>query len=72
MFGKKKRLIAEQEERIRSLEQQVESLTSDNRRLKDRVIDVERRERGIGRGIKKTSLRKDGIDRGISYAQTTL
>ena len=43
MFGKKKRVIAEQEERIRSLEQQIESLTSDNKRLKDRVIDVERR-----------------------------
>ena len=66
MFGKKKRLIAEQEERIRSLEQQVESLTSDNRRLKDRVIDVERRERGIGRTLNEAAATADKM---ISEAQ---
>ena len=66
MFGKKKRLIAEQEERIRSLEQQVESLTSDNKRLKDRVIDVERRERGIGRTLNEAAATADKM---ISEAQ---
>lgn len=59
MFGKKKRVIAEQEERIRVLEQQIESLTADNRRLKDRVIDVERRERGIGRTLSEAAATAD-------------
>lgn len=66
MFGKKKRVIAEQEERIRSLEQQIESLTSDNKRLKDRVIDVERRERGIGRTLNEAAATADKM---ISEAQ---
>ena len=66
MFGKKNRLIAEQEERIRSLEQQIESLNSDNKRLKDRVIDVERRERGIGRTLNEAAATADKM---ISEAQ---
>lgn len=66
MFGKKKRLIAEQEERIRSLEQQLDIATSDNKRLKDRVIDVERRERGIGRALNEATATVDNM---ISDAQ---
>ena len=61
MFGKKKRLIAEQEDRIRALEQQIESLSSDNKRLKDRVIDVERRERGIGRALNEATATADNM-----------
>ncbi len=61
MFGKKKRLIAEQEERIHSLEGQLESLTADNKRLKDRVIDVERRERGIGRALNEATATADNM-----------
>ena len=34
MFGRKNRTIAEQEERIKALEQQLESLIADNKRLK--------------------------------------
>ncbi len=59
MFGRKKRIIAEQEERIKSLEQQFETLTADNKRLKDRVIDVERRERGIGRTLNEAAATAD-------------
>ncbi len=61
MFGKKQRIIAEQEERIRVLEQQLESLTADNKRLKDRVIDVERRERGIGRALNEATATADNM-----------
>ncbi len=61
MFGKKQRIIAEQEERIRVLEQQLESLTADNKRLKDRVIDVERRERGIGRALNEATAAADNM-----------
>ena len=61
MFGKKKRIIAEQEEQIRSLEQQLESLSSDNKRLKDRIIDVERRERGIGRALNEATATADNM-----------
>ena len=61
MFGKKQRIIAEQEERIRVLEQQLESLTADNKRLKDRVIDVERRERGIGRALNEATAVADNM-----------
>lgn len=61
MFGKKKRMLAEQEERIRALEQQLESLTADNKRLRDRVIDVERRERGIGRALNEATATADNI-----------
>ncbi len=66
MFGKKKRIIAEQEERIRALEQQLETLNADNKRLKDRVIDVERRERGIGRTLSEAAATADKM---ISEAQ---
>ena len=66
MFGKKRRVIAEQEERIKALEQQVESLNSDNKRLKDRVIDVERRERGIGRTLNEAAATAEKM---ISEAQ---
>ena len=61
MFGRKQRIIAEQEEQIRTLEQQIESLTADNRRLKDRVIDVERRERGIGRALNEATATADNM-----------
>lgn len=59
MFGKKKRVIAEQDERIKALEQQLESLTADNKKLRDRIIDVERRERGIGRAINEATVTAD-------------
>ena len=61
MFGKKSRVIAEQEEQIRALEQQIEALTSDNKRLKDRVIDIERRERGIGRALNEATAAADNM-----------
>ena len=61
MFGKKKRIIAEQEERIRSLEQQLDAVASDNKRLKDRMIDVERRERGIGRALNEATATVDNM-----------
>ena len=63
MFGKKQRIIAEQEERIRALEQQIETLTADNKRLKDRVIDVERRERGIGRALNEATSLPPSVSR---------
>ena len=61
MFGKKQRIIAEQEEQIRSLQQQLDSLAADNKRLKDRVIDVERRERGIGRALNEATAAADNM-----------
>ena len=61
MFGKKQRIIAEQEERIHALEQQLESLIADNKRLKDRVIDIERRERGIGRALNEATATADNM-----------
>jgi cell division septum initiation protein DivIVA len=61
MFGKKKRMIAEQEERIQALEKQLESLTADNKRLRDRIIDVERRERGIGRALNEATATADNM-----------
>lgn len=61
MFGKKNRIIAEQEDRIRALEQQLETLTADNKRLKDRMIDVERRERGIGRALNEATATVDNM-----------
>ena len=61
MFGKKQRIIAEQEDQIRSLQQQLESLTADNKRLRDRVIDVERRERGIGRALNEATATADNM-----------
>ncbi len=66
MFGKKSRIITEQEEQLRDLKQQIETLTSDNKRLKDRVIDVERRERGIGRALNEATATADNI---VSDAQ---
>ncbi|MBR0508459.1 MAG: hypothetical protein IJJ86_07590 [Clostridia bacterium] len=59
MFGRKNRTIAEQEERIKTLEQQLESLIADNKRLKERIIDVDRRERGIGRAINEATVTAD-------------
>ena len=61
MFGKKQRIIAEQQERITALEQQLETLTADNKRLKDRIIDVERRERGIGRALNEATATADNM-----------
>ncbi len=61
MFGKKNRIIAQQEERIRALEQQLETLDADNKRLKDRIIDVERRERGIGRALNEATATADNM-----------
>lgn len=61
MFGRKNRVIAEQGERIKALEQQLEALTSDNKRLKDRVIDVDRRERGIGRALNEATNAADNM-----------
>ena len=61
MFGKKSRVIAEQEERIRVLEQQLEAMTSDNKRLKERVVDIERRERGIGRALNEATATVDNM-----------
>lgn len=61
MFGKKQRIIADQEEQIRSLKQQLESLASDNKRLKDRIIDVERRERGIGRALNEATATAENM-----------
>lgn len=61
MFGKKKRIIAEQEDQIRSLEQQLEASAADNKRLKDRIIDIERRERGIGRALNEATAAADNM-----------
>ncbi len=61
MFGKKQRIIAEQEERIQELEKQLETLNADNKRLKERVIDVERRERGIGRALNEATATADNM-----------
>ena len=61
MFGKKQRIIAEQESQILYLTQQIESITADNKRLKDRIIDVERRERGIGRALNEATATADNM-----------
>lgn len=61
MFGKKNRIIAEKEDRIRALEQQLETLTADNNRLKERIIDIERRERGIGRALNEATATADNM-----------
>ena len=61
MFGKKKRIIAEKEDRIRTLEHQLQTLTADNNRLKDRIIDIERRERGIGRALNEATAAADNM-----------
>ena len=59
MFGTKKKTIAEQAERIRALEQQAQTLSDDNQRMKERMDDVERRERGIGRTATQTRTKGD-------------
>ena len=59
MFGKKNRTIAEQKDQIDRLTQQMETLIADNKRLKERIIDVERRERGIGRAINEATATAD-------------
>jgi vacuolar-type H+-ATPase subunit H len=59
MFGKKNRTIAEQKDQIDRLTQQLETLIADNKRLKERIIDVERRERGIGRAINEATATAD-------------
>ncbi len=61
MFGKKKRTIREQQERISALEQHLETLTADNKRMLDRIIDVERRERGIGRTLNEATAAADNM-----------
>lgn len=61
MFGKKKKQIAEQAERIKTLEQQIEALNAENQRMKDRMLDVERRERGIGRAINEATATADNM-----------
>lgn len=61
MFGKKKKTIAEQAERIRALEQQAQTLSDDNQRMKERMDDVERRERGIGRAINEATATADNM-----------
>ncbi len=61
MFGKKKKLIADQAARIKVLEEQAKSLSDDNQKMKDRMDDVERRERGIGRAINEATATADSM-----------
>jgi phosphoribosylaminoimidazole-succinocarboxamide synthase len=66
MFGKKKKQILEQAERIKALEAQAKTLSEDNQKMKDRMDDVERREKGIGRAISEATVTVDNM---ISDAQ---
>lgn len=66
MFGKKKKQILEQAERIKALEAQAKTLSEANQKMKDRMDDVERREKGIGRAISEATVTVDNM---ISDAQ---
>ncbi len=59
MFGKKKRTIREQQQKIAELEQRIRELTEQNGALQTRVEDVERRESSIGRAISEATATAD-------------
>ncbi len=59
MFGKKKRMIEQQRQRIAELEEQVKGLTAQNDSFNARIAEVEQRESGIGRAISEATLTAD-------------
>lgn len=59
MFGKKKRMIEEQRQKIAELERTITGLTEENAKYAERVADVERRESGIGRAISEATVTAD-------------
>ena len=59
MFGKKKRMIAEQQKQIESLTAELKRLSAENQAYSERAADVERRESGIGRAISEATLAAD-------------
>lgn len=61
MFGKKKRIIAEQQQKIDALTAEVERLTKENQAFTDRVAEIERRESGIGRAISEAMTTADSL-----------
>ena len=61
MFGKKKRMIAEQQKKIEALTAESERLARENETLRAHESDVERREMGIGRAISEATLTADKL-----------
>ena len=59
MFGKKKRMIEQQRQRIAELEEQVKGLTAQNDSFNARIAEVEQRESGIGRAISEATVTAD-------------
>ena len=59
MFGKKKRMIAEQQKKIEALTAESERLARENETLRAHENDVERREMGIGRAISEATVTAD-------------
>ena len=59
MFGKKKRMIEEQRQRIAELEERIKGLTAENERFSAHVAEVEQRESGIGRAISEATVTAD-------------
>ena len=59
MFGKKKRMIEEQRQRIAELEERIKGLTAENERYASHVAEVELRESGIGRAISEATVTAD-------------
>lgn len=61
MFGRKKRIIEEQQLRISELEERLEDLQAEKTRLSLRIEDVERRESSIGRAINEATVAADKL-----------
>ena len=61
MFGKKQRIITEQQKQIETLTAEVARLTQENQAFFDRVAEIERRESGIGRAISEASATADSL-----------
>ena len=59
MFGKKKRMIEEQRQKIAELEERIKGLTVQNEQFSARVAEVEQRESGIGRAISEATITAD-------------
>lgn len=61
MFGKKKRIIAQQQQTIESLMAELEQLKAENQSFRERAADLERRENGIGRAISEATRTADQL-----------
>lgn len=61
MFGKKQRIIAEQQKQIEALNAEIARLNEEKQAFLARVAEIERRESGIGRAISEATATADSL-----------